>query len=1029
MNPLVAAKTTASLATRSFLISKLFPVFTALLCMAGGAFAATYKSVTLAWNANSETNIAGYRLRYGDSSGNYTVTLDAGNSLTATAGGLNSGSTYYFVVVAYNANGQTSTPSAEITYTVPGTPNNPPAATSFSLGVDEDSQAAATLAATDVDGDSLTYSIVNAPSKGTLTGTPPNLTYKPAANASGSDSFTYRVNDGVLNSATATVSITINPLNDTPLANSGSVTTNEDLKVAAPLSATDPDGNVLTYTIVSPPAKGTLTGTAPNLTYNPGPNLNGSDSFSFKVSDGILESAVATVSVAITPVNDPPVANAQTTATIEDTAVAISVSGSDTEGSSLTYAIVGSPPNGTLSGNLPNVVYTPKANFSGTDSFTYRVNDGAANSAAATVGITVSPVNDAPVATARTLSVVKNTPAAATISGTDADGNPLNYAVLTNPTHGALSGTPPNLTYTPATGYTGSDQFTFLVNDGTVDSAAATVSISVVAGNSAPVATPKTLVTNEDTNVAATLAGSDPDGNPITFSIVSVPTKGTFSGTVPNLTYRPNANANGSDSFTFRVSDGTLQSAVATVGITITPVNDTPVATARSISTVKNVTIAATLAGTDVDGNPLSYAIVTQPSNGSLSGTPPNVSYVPNNGYVGSDRFTFRVNDGVTNSNPANVDITVGPGVNGLPLAYMRYATTMKNKSAAVALGGIDPERLPISFRISKPPANGTLSGTPPNVIYTPTRGWSGYDTFNYVTNDGANDSAPALVTIKVKGKNIIPVAVSDAAKTAPGTAVTTVIRGSDGDGDNLTFVVKKKPLKGTLTGTPPNLVYTPAPGFRGKDRYTFFVRDDVNSSALATIEITVVNPNNRAPVGTSATVATNVNKPVAVQLKATDADGDPLTYRLLAKPASGKLAGKAPNFTYKPTKGFVGTVILTYVANDMAVDSAVTTVTINVVNATTAAARSIEAPEPAKAGGGILPLPVLTLQADPVRPGILLLHVSGTPGGSCMLETSGNLNSWSEDGEVTIGEGGTTTLEMSIPEGSKSGFYRLRTP
>ena len=159
---------------------------------------------------------------------------------------------------------------------------------------------------------------------------------------------------------------------------------------------------------------------------------------------------------------------------------------------------------------------------------------------------------------------------AITLTGSDVDGDRLTYSVVTSPAHGTLSGTAPNLTYTPAANYNGADSFTFKVNDGQADSAPATVSITVTAVNHAPVANAQAVTTNEDTAKAITLTGSDVDGNPLTYSVVTQPGHGSLSGTAPNLTYTPAANYNGADSFTFKVNDGQADSAAATVSITVT---------------------------------------------------------------------------------------------------------------------------------------------------------------------------------------------------------------------------------------------------------------------------------------------------------------------------------------------------------------------------------------------------------------------------------------------------------------------------
>ena len=150
--------------------------------------------------------------------------------------------------------------------------------------------------------------------------------------------------------------------------------------------------------------------------------------------------------------NQPPVAKAQSVTMAEDTACAITLTGSDPEGYELSFARTSSPAHGSLSGPAPNLMYAPATNWHGEDSFAFTVMDSdGAVSAPATVSITVTNVNDQPVAHYRSLPVPPNTPAAILLTAGDVDGAALTYTVLTQPTHGTLSGTAPQLTYTPAT--------------------------------------------------------------------------------------------------------------------------------------------------------------------------------------------------------------------------------------------------------------------------------------------------------------------------------------------------------------------------------------------------------------------------------------------------------------------------------------------------------------------------------------------------------------------------------------------------
>jgi hypothetical protein len=194
------------------------------------------------------------------------------------------------------------------------------------------------------------------------------------------------------NVSTDTNTIVVTPA---PVAENGSAATSEDTAVGIVLSATDPNGDVLTYAIVSAPQRGTLSGTAPNLTYTPTPNFHGTDTFTFRASDGLHESNLATISIEVASVNDAPSAQAQSVAATEDTPRVIVLSATDPDGQAFTFQ-VSAPQHGVLSGTAPNLTYTPAANYGGPDSFTFSVSDGTATSTPATVSVSVTPVNDAP---------------------------------------------------------------------------------------------------------------------------------------------------------------------------------------------------------------------------------------------------------------------------------------------------------------------------------------------------------------------------------------------------------------------------------------------------------------------------------------------------------------------------------------------------------------------------------------------------------------------------------------------------------
>jgi len=212
-------------------------------------------------------------------------------------------------------------------------------------------------------------------------------------------------------------------------------------------------------------------------------------------------------------VNDAPVAVNDSYTTAEDTVLNVAASGvlandTDTDGDALTAILATGPTHGTLTLNANgSFIYTPATNYNGSDSFTYRANDTMTNSSVATVNITVTPVNDGPVAVNDSYTTLEDTalnvPANGVLANdTDVDGNPLTAVLVTGPTHGTLTlNANGSFLYTPTNNYNGPDSFTYRANDGTSNSGIATVNITVTPVNDAPVAVNDAATTPEDTRI------------------------------------------------------------------------------------------------------------------------------------------------------------------------------------------------------------------------------------------------------------------------------------------------------------------------------------------------------------------------------------------------------------------------------------------------------------------------------------------------------------------------------------------------
>jgi len=670
-----------------------------------------------------------------------------------------------------------------------GQDNVAPTADALSVNVDEDDSLAILLSGSDANvGDAVEkFRIESLPdgAAGTLTldGTPLNpgdevtvaqiaaneLVFTPVADYNGAASFTFSAYDGELWSvSTATVSITVDPVNDAPTADAVSLNVDEDDSAAIALTGSDIDGGdaVEKFRIDSLPdgAAGTLTlGGVPlnpgdevtvaeiaanDLVFTPVTDYNGAASFTFSAHDGDEWSATpATVSITVDPVNDAPTADAVSLNVDEDDSAAIALSGSDIDGGDAVEKFrIDSLPDGatgtlTLGGVPLNpgdevtvaeiaanaLAFTPTADYNGSASFTFSAHDGDAWSATpATVSITVDPVNDAPTADAVSLNVDEDDSAAIALTGSDIDGGDAveKFRIDSLPDGAAgtltLGGVPLNpgdevtvaeiaanaLVFTPTADYNGSASFTFSAHDGDAWSATpATVSITVDPVNDAPTADEVAENVDEDISLAITLTGSDIDAGEVVenFRIDSLPDGAagvlTLDGDPVNvgdevtaaqiaageLVFTPASDYHGPASFAFSAqgSEDEWSVATATVSITVDPVNDAPTAVSVDVSAEFGDPMVVRLEGADVDsGDAIErYRVDSLPDDGALllDGEDLEVGdevtqgqieagalrFQPAVGFAGSGSFLFSTFDGEDwspESGTAQLEVTGMPG-------------------------------------------------------------------------------------------------------------------------------------------------------------------------------------------------------------------------------------------------------------------------------------------------------------------------------------------------------------------------------
>ncbi|MCA8986412.1 MAG: tandem-95 repeat protein [Planctomycetaceae bacterium] len=700
---------------------------------------------------------------------------------------------------------------------------------------------------------------------------------------------------------------------------------------------TDVDNGSLTAVLETGPAHGTLS-LRPDGTfqYTPDPGFSGVDSFTYRSTDGDLFSDPATVTINVTPVNDPPVTTPESYEMLEDSQLDGQLIAVDPDGDELVYYTIAEPEHGQLTVNPDgSFTYIPDANFNGPDKFVFQASDGIAASYFTQINIQVNPVNDAPTADDGTLFVTEDIAASGSVTGTDPDNDTLTFSVATQPSYGILIFNPDGTyTYTPNTNFNGVDSFTFSANDGSESSAPATISLTVNPINDAPEATTQSVSGNEDEVITGAAAGNDVDGDSLSYEVATQPLHGVLvfnpDGT---FTYTPNLNYNGSDSFSFIANDGEFDSTPATVSLNLSPVNDLPVANSGVLIVNEDGVQTGVLSATDIDSTGLTYHLGTGPEHGTLTLNPNGAFiYAPHANYFGSDSFTWYASDGQANSSIASVTISV-LSVNDAPIAGNLNVNTLEDESVTAQVPAFDVDGDTLTLQIVSGPANGTAVINPDGTFtYTPSPDFNGSDQFEVIASDGQADSNIVTISINIDAINDAPHADDQNIALDEDSPISGVVSGSDLDGDGLTYSIDVQPEHGTLTLNPDgSFNYIPTANYVGNDSFTFVASDGQLSSAPATVSL-VINPINDAPVANGVSETVNEDESLVGNLTASDIEGDSVTFGLVSAPSHGTVTVNPDgSFTYSPGPDFNGNDSFEFVANDGQADSNIATVSITV--------------------------------------------------------------------------------------------------
>ena len=653
--------------------------------------------------------------------------------------------------------------------------NNPPVASNDIYATPEDTSLTVSAPGVlandaDPDGDPLFSVLVSNVSHGDLSfSSDGGFIYTPATNYTGSDSFSYRANDGRATGNLATVTINVTPMYDSPVAIADATNTQEDVSVTIAVLANDynPDATPLTITSTST-TNGIALISGSNVVFTPSSNFNGTVVFTYTISDGISSSS-ASVTVIVSAVNDgPPVANDDTYNTPEDTRLTVSANGilandTDIDGDALTALLVTGVSHGALSLNPDgSFTYTPATNYNGSDSFTYRARDGSSTGNVATVTINVTPGYDSPVAFNDSTNTPQNVSIAIAVLDNDynPDGTPL-VITDTATTNGIVVIRGSDVMFPPATNFHGKTAFSYTISDGTSFSSANVI----VTVDTPPAANGDVYTTAEEVPLLVPAPGilandTDVDGDAFVPLLVTGVSHGTLTlNANGGFNYRPNTNYNGSDSFTYRLGNSFATGNVATVAINVTPVYDSPVAVNDSTSTPEDVSVLIRVLANDYnpDGAPLNISIggVT---NGTaiVSGT--NILFTPATNFYGTVVFNYAISDGGSSST-GSVTVNVTP-VNDAPVGRDDTFTTLKNVSLNIPAPGVlandtDVEGDALTTKGFADVTHGVLSlRLDGSFTYTPNTNYVGADSFSYRPRDSVGNGNLSTVTIKVVEPN-----------------------------------------------------------------------------------------------------------------------------------------------------------------------------------------------------------------------------------------------------------------------------------
>ncbi|MDG1114331.1 MAG: Ig-like domain-containing protein, partial [Pseudomonadales bacterium] len=881
------------------------------------------------------------------------------------------------------------------------------------------------------------------------------MSYQAPDGFTGEDVITYTTDDGQGNVVTRTVVVQVYPQSAPLVGIDDSVVTLEDVSLSnIAVLANDKIAEGSEVTVVSATssfgaqveinADGTLN-------YTPLQDFTGIDTVTYTARNGDGIESTATLSLEVTPENDPPVAVVDLVTTLEDTPLQnINVLGNDidVDGDTLTVLEVSSAEGALVSVNDDGTVnYQPNANFNGVDTITYSVSDGVGGVTSGELKISVEAVNDAPVVTSEQVSVVQNQSLdaiAVLLNDEDPDGNSLSVEAVVASDGGTVEinedGT---LKYTPAQDYVGQETLTYTVIDGQGGRVDGQVTVSVASLDDGPVANEDSFSVDEDGQMLGMdVLGNDRVADGETLSVVSATSEQGATVVINDdgtLDYQAPANFNGIDVVTYRARDSQGRESQSTVTVTVNEVNDAPVALNDGVGAVEDTlleNINVLENDTDANNDTLTVTTAVSSAGGAVTiNADGTLNYLPPANFTGEDTITYSISDGNDGTSTATVTVSVA-SINDTPVAFSANEGTSEETVLNGAVpGATDVDGTIVSYTVVNDVAEGLLTlevdGSyrfdPGSDFDDLADGESRDVTFTYTATDNEDQaSAPATITITVTGTSDVPVASDATQNTDENTVLEATVAATSVDGVIASYAVASDLAdegQGSLTfNADGSYSFEPGDDFDdladGESRevsFTYTATDNNGGvSAPATVTITVTGTND-TPVAIGASVETLEDTSIIeldVLSKVTDIDGDTITLVSVNSEAGGTITlNEAGTINYVPAGNYFGSDTLTYVATDPSGGSVTGSIAIDIIavnDAPVVVGETIVTEEDAAVDNII----VLANDSDIEGDALSVTEASSVNGGTVTINADGTLN-YSPPANFN----GTDTIEYTVTD------------